>query len=53
MKFTITIKSDIAIKKLESLGRKKGEYIDKLIEKDMEYKELEERIKKLERMMDK
>jgi signal-transduction protein with cAMP-binding, CBS, and nucleotidyltransferase domain len=47
--FTITIRSEKAIKKLESLGRKKGEYISRLIETDIRLEEIEKRLKELER----
>lgn len=46
--FTITIRSEKSIKKLESLGRKKGEYIGRLIEADIRLEELEKRVKELE-----
>jgi hypothetical protein len=49
--FTITIHSDAVITKLESLGRKKGEYITKLIENDIliqnRISKLEEEVKEL------
>lgn len=48
MKFTLSINSDAAIKKLESLGRKKGEYVTKLIERDIRIEELERKVKELE-----
>lgn len=49
MKFNITIKNEAVIKKLDSLGRKKGEYISKLIEADIRLEQLEQRVKELER----
>jgi len=48
MKFTITIHNKSATDKLESLGRKKGEYVSKLIEENIKYEELQKRIEKLE-----
>jgi hypothetical protein len=49
LKFTVTIIGDKAIDKLESLGRKKGEYISRLIEADIRLEDLERRLKELER----
>lgn len=46
--FTVEIKSIKAIEKLKSLGRRKGEYISKLIEDDIRIEELEKRVKELE-----
>ena len=48
MKFTLSINSESAIKKLQSLDRRKGEYVSKLIEQDIEIDELKRRIEKLE-----
>jgi len=47
--FTVEIKSIKAIKKLKSLGRKKGEYISSLIENDIRLEELEKRVERIER----
>jgi hypothetical protein len=47
--FTIIIKGETAIRKLDSLGRKKGEYITRLIEADIKFEELEKRVKELEK----
>lgn len=46
--FTITIHNESVIKKLEAMGRKKGEYISRVIEEDIKFEELEKRIKELE-----
>jgi predicted DNA-binding protein len=48
IKFTLSITSESAVKKLESLGRKKGAYVSELIEKDIELEELRRRIEVLE-----
>lgn len=48
LKFTITIIGENAINKLESLGRKKGEYVSALIDKDIKFEQLEKRVKELE-----
>jgi hypothetical protein len=47
--FTIVIKSEKAVAKLESLGRHKGEYISKLIEADIRLEDIERRLKELEK----
>lgn len=47
--YTVIIKGEAAIRKLETLGRRKGEYISSLIEKDVRIEELEKRIERLER----
>ena len=47
--FTIVIKSEAATKKLDSLGRHKGEYISKLIEADIRLEDIERRLKELEK----
>lgn len=46
--FTLQIIGKNAIAKLEGLGRKKGEYVSALIDKDIEIDELRKRIEKLE-----
>jgi len=46
--FTITIHSEAVIKKLESLKRKKGEYISKLVEENIRLENIERRLKELE-----
>jgi hypothetical protein len=48
MKFTITIHNKSVIEKLESKKNSKGEYVSKLIEKDIEVEELKKRIEALE-----
>lgn len=47
-KFTLSIQGKLAIQKLESLGRKKGEYVSELINNDIRIEELERRVKELE-----
>jgi len=46
--YTIIIASEVARKKLDSLGRHKGEYISKLIEEAIWKENIEARIKELE-----
>ena len=48
MRFNILINSEKAIAKLNTLGRKKGKYIESLIEKDIRLEEIEKRLNKLE-----
>lgn len=50
--FTVEIKGISAIEKLKSLGRRKGEYISALIEKDIEIEELRKRIIELEKLVE-
>jgi hypothetical protein len=45
--FTLLITSESAIQKLESLGRKKGEYVTRLIEADIRLEQLEREVKAL------
>lgn len=47
MRFTITIYNQDVIKKLNSLDRKKGKYIERLIEKDVRYDTLREDVDRM------
>lgn len=47
--FTVKIIGKNAIEKLESLGRKKGEYLTRLIEQDIRFENIERRIEQLEK----
>ena len=46
--FTITIHNEAVIKKLESLDKKKGKYISKLIEHEIRLEEMERRLTEIE-----
>lgn len=46
--FTIQVIGGKAINKLKSLGRKKGEYVTKLIEQDIRLESIEKRLEILE-----
>lgn len=45
--FTVTIHNEAVIKKLVAKGRKKGEYISKLIEADIRLEQLERRVNEI------
>ena len=47
MRFTITIYNQDVIKKLNSLDRKKGKYIERLIENDVRYDTLREDVDRM------
>jgi hypothetical protein len=49
--FTITVHDKDVIAKLESLKRKKGEYITRLIKEDIKHDILEKRIGEIEARM--